>query len=1098
MGKEWEEALNKTMTQVKKEADKALNMEVRKFTDKLKDMEDHIKALEEKNKGLENRVLDLTEENGFWRTEHAAIQRNLEDELGKLRSQMAEAKSAQEEGEIPHIEECMEKMKEDLKTELQDTKSGWIENVDRRYYNQLLYAVPTSFVDVPVLLHCLLEQVAVNSICSTELKEKLVKDEEREVHDYLRKKFSKLGRIMERSLPDNVRGDHVSKGTINTSACEGDRSTRRELPFQSDSEFIFSRENMHVMHEFDTVEKNNVLLMEEQTANLHKRTLIDVAEVAKHMASLGCIPGRHRQGMPTKPILSKAEKGALASKVHSDGRYSHSFVQIQSKLKELKAALLTADYSNNASEALQLENVLQSLQQFKYMELYPDSLVSEVYSEAKLTRPFEKLIYDDMEDCIICVLYAADGMYNFTYSIPCQIPFGDFCNKHQDLTSFTAAPRSYEIEEHKSHSIENRYCYLLPCGSFFSCGLPSAVEPGREPQGTLHVDGSTYILRSNKSGNKTILELTACFKDGLIACFFPVENGSINLQLSNLDGSIIEMSCDGVLHMSTGSYTNNQSDITHEQLSDLEHKQNDCTNSITNFGDFSICLAKEDAEGDIWRCILPSGTVLCGKKSREIVALFRNGNISCYKRTKPDCYRWITVNSLGYHVLQEPLEASHLHQNVNQSETVLKAEGNIQDDTKVSSITTKDTKLAKKDDSGELPPSKSTQGKKKKVVTELEGVKNNDTPQENESKITTNILANKVVNALEKDCPRIVADDPTKPFLYVLPKKRIVQIIDRQTNCHIESREDLVTVVKTPEENCIAQHSDGTQMYTRRSRCQTSAVCTNSDCTKDSSTQDISSSKKGESISGQLITGKESEDMQDCLNETSIVKPCNIKENVVNFTAMSPNIHRFSSGADWQIQNEKYPTVWSEGDKIYVNINTLQNLYVLSYCKTTGTLHLLLPSGQCMYTLGNSVFLDCLSTNDNVSRSDDPAKEVEGLEAWERHNIDSKSFAQPQHTKTKGFFTFNLLITQYTCSFSVLSSPVVSGLTKGPVGLHQVVGSSFLFAGFRSPFLSVDLGVFWHQVHLENQQLQLSTSSDSNINRGSRPQNIHLDASDQP
>ncbi|MCO5583745.1 hypothetical protein L7F22_037659 [Adiantum nelumboides] len=81
MGKEWEEALNKAMTLVKKEADKALNMEVRKFIDKLKDMEDHIKALEEKNEELENRVLELTEENGFWRTEHATIQRNLEDEL---------------------------------------------------------------------------------------------------------------------------------------------------------------------------------------------------------------------------------------------------------------------------------------------------------------------------------------------------------------------------------------------------------------------------------------------------------------------------------------------------------------------------------------------------------------------------------------------------------------------------------------------------------------------------------------------------------------------------------------------------------------------------------------------------------------------------------------------------------------------------------------------------------------------------------------------------------------------------------------------------------------------------------------------------------
>ncbi|MCO5601786.1 hypothetical protein L7F22_055911 [Adiantum nelumboides] len=77
------------MTQVKKEADKPLNMEVRKFTDKLKDMEDHIKALEEKNKELENQILELTEENGFWRTEHAAIQRNLEDELGEDRQTLS-------------------------------------------------------------------------------------------------------------------------------------------------------------------------------------------------------------------------------------------------------------------------------------------------------------------------------------------------------------------------------------------------------------------------------------------------------------------------------------------------------------------------------------------------------------------------------------------------------------------------------------------------------------------------------------------------------------------------------------------------------------------------------------------------------------------------------------------------------------------------------------------------------------------------------------------------------------------------------------------------------------------------------------------------
>eukprot|EP00250_Pteridium_aquilinum_P024394 c29014_g1_i1 orf=2-394(-) len=131
--------------------------------------------------------------------------------------------------------------------------------------------------------------------------------------------------------------------------------------------------------------------------------------------------------MPKVSLLSKEEKGTLESKIQNDGQYSLSLVQIHQKLKKLKDNLRT-DSWNNISEVLQLEESLQSLRHCQYMELFPDKLISEVYSKAKLNRPFERLIYDEMEDCIMSVLYATDGDYEWRHSIPCQIPFGDFCD----------------------------------------------------------------------------------------------------------------------------------------------------------------------------------------------------------------------------------------------------------------------------------------------------------------------------------------------------------------------------------------------------------------------------------------------------------------------------------------------------------------------------------------------------------------------------------------------------------------------------------------------------------------------------------------------
>ena len=48
---------------MKKDVDKALNVEVRKFIEKFKEMEDHVQSMEKKIKGLEHGVLELSEEN---------------------------------------------------------------------------------------------------------------------------------------------------------------------------------------------------------------------------------------------------------------------------------------------------------------------------------------------------------------------------------------------------------------------------------------------------------------------------------------------------------------------------------------------------------------------------------------------------------------------------------------------------------------------------------------------------------------------------------------------------------------------------------------------------------------------------------------------------------------------------------------------------------------------------------------------------------------------------------------------------------------------------------------------------------------------------
>lgn len=63
------------------------------------------------------------------------------------------------------------------------------------------------------------------------------------------------------------------------------------------------------------------------------------------------------------------------------------------------------------------ERLLESIIDRRHAEGFADGLMGEVYARAKLHLPFEILRYDRDEDCVLTVLYAADGERTFEESI---------------------------------------------------------------------------------------------------------------------------------------------------------------------------------------------------------------------------------------------------------------------------------------------------------------------------------------------------------------------------------------------------------------------------------------------------------------------------------------------------------------------------------------------------------------------------------------------------------------------------------------------------------------------------------------------------------
>ncbi|MCO5589400.1 hypothetical protein L7F22_043367 [Adiantum nelumboides] len=111
--REVEEMIAKAVTQAKKEADKALNAEVRKMAEKIKKMEKERKQLEEQITGLK-------------------------EEVNVLKGEWAASKDTKEEGEIHEAdkeaikEEITKKITKAMEFKMKATKEGWVDVVRKQ------------------------------------------------------------------------------------------------------------------------------------------------------------------------------------------------------------------------------------------------------------------------------------------------------------------------------------------------------------------------------------------------------------------------------------------------------------------------------------------------------------------------------------------------------------------------------------------------------------------------------------------------------------------------------------------------------------------------------------------------------------------------------------------------------------------------------------------------------------------------------------------------------------------------------------------------------------------------------------------------------
>ncbi|MCO5612994.1 hypothetical protein L7F22_067267 [Adiantum nelumboides] len=123
--KEVEEMIARAITQAKKDADKALNVEVRRMSEKMKQIEDNIRS--------------LTEEKEAWKKAFEELRDTSNTEIHRIQECVNHLRISREEGEILSFEDIEVEIKnkwkadikEEIQTEMEAKQSGWVEVVKK-------------------------------------------------------------------------------------------------------------------------------------------------------------------------------------------------------------------------------------------------------------------------------------------------------------------------------------------------------------------------------------------------------------------------------------------------------------------------------------------------------------------------------------------------------------------------------------------------------------------------------------------------------------------------------------------------------------------------------------------------------------------------------------------------------------------------------------------------------------------------------------------------------------------------------------------------------------------------------------------------------
>eukprot|EP00241_Pyramimonas_parkeae_P000190 CAMPEP_0114231750 /NCGR_PEP_ID=MMETSP0058-20121206/4223_1 /TAXON_ID=36894 /ORGANISM="Pyramimonas parkeae, CCMP726" /LENGTH=1107 /DNA_ID=CAMNT_0001343145 /DNA_START=99 /DNA_END=3418 /DNA_ORIENTATION=+ len=287
------------------------------------------------------------------------------------------------------------------------------EKVDLAVYRTMLEGVATDRATVPVILHCLLEQVAFSMLDPEELARSAQLEAERDAAQHIDSLFDALVGVGDDAghggggtSPEHAGTlDPADAGSVHSSREHGLRaaSTLQELP---------------LMHEADGVNHAAVFHQEGAEGSGEGQGALRVAEVETAMLQLLWLPGVRRHLLPDTPAMDEEERGRRKTAMAAHCMQGVSFLQMQRYdiLKEMVSLLPT-----NARLAHE-EGVLKR----HHLENLPLASFAQIFTRAHENFPEMYTKYYPLEDSILLVLCSSEIEQDIKLSIPRALSFHDF------------------------------------------------------------------------------------------------------------------------------------------------------------------------------------------------------------------------------------------------------------------------------------------------------------------------------------------------------------------------------------------------------------------------------------------------------------------------------------------------------------------------------------------------------------------------------------------------------------------------------------------------------------------------------------------------